>query len=425
MHVRRVAFQLLITILLFTPLLSADSLSYEFDINTSSIAGTTGFLDVQLNPISGADAVQVSLSAFSTDGTLYSSPYAGDSGGASGSLPGVLVLQNTTAFNDVFSGIDFGNFIQFDITFSGDAISNPSTTSAGSTYSVGLYDSTASNPLLTSDPSGAVALANIGPDGSLTITGLPDENGNSSDATITPLSATSTPEPATFALLLTGCGALVLFGVRRKQIQGAITLVAALGLFVASAHAAPQIYFSTTPSATSKVKSLATAADSSSCPNQGGILQVASVPVANTVTLYIQVGSPAPFTTTFEIVSSNTAIVGGSQNQGFIPQVTLQAGATASSPFNIYGQSVGESTLQVTDLSDYYQGFSLPVTSWDLNAGDSVNKLIDTNPASNSCVTSTGVITQDPSQLAVCGPEPAAIRFRPHPVWIKGKSRIR
>ena len=91
------------------------------------------------------------------------------------------------------------------------------------------------------------------------------------------------------------------------------------------------------------------------------------------------VGAPSPITTTFQIVSTNSAIVGGSQNQGFIPQVTLQQGATESSPFNIYGQSIGGSTLNATDLSGYYGTISVPVTSWDLNAGDSTYKLIDAN----------------------------------------------
>jgi pimeloyl-ACP methyl ester carboxylesterase len=404
MHLPRQVFLFLATFFLCVPLLSADTLSYQFDINTSSLDGTAGFLDIQFNPGPSADAAEASVFAFSTDGTLYSSPLAGNSGDATGTLPGDLTLQNDTVFNDVFTGIDFGTIIQFDVTFSGIAVTNPSATGSGSTFSVGLYDSTASNPLLTSDPSGALAIVNVGPDGSIVASALPDENGGPSDATITPLGASPIPEPASFVLLLTGCGALFLIGTRRKRVQSALTLFAVFGALGVSAHASPQIYLSTSATASANARSAASPADSSAtCPSQGGIVQVVSVPVANTVTLSIVVGDPSPITTTFQIVSTNTAIVGGSQNQGFIPQVTLQAGATQSSPFNIYGQSIGQSTLTATDLSGYYGTLVVPVTSWDLNAGDSVNKLIDTNPPTNSCVTSGGLISQDPSVLAVCG----------------------
>ena len=144
-----------------------------------------GFLDIQLNPGPSADAVESNVLRFTSDGTLYSSALNGTSGNATGTLPGSLVLQNSTAFNDVFE-VDFGSSITFEVDFSGDAISNPSSTNSGSTFSIGLYDSTASNPLLTDDPSGAVALALIGPNGTFSFTGLANVNGGASVITIRP-----------------------------------------------------------------------------------------------------------------------------------------------------------------------------------------------------------------------------------------------
>jgi pimeloyl-ACP methyl ester carboxylesterase len=266
---------------------------------------------------------------------------------------------------------------------------------------VGIYDSTASNPLLTDDPSGALALANIGPDGTFSIMGLPNANGGPSVATITPLTSSTAPEPATFTLLLTGCATLLLAALKRRVPRRFLSGIATLAALGASVHAAPHVHVASKSSGNA---SAATTAAPSGCPNQGGILQVVSVPVANTVTLYIVVDEPSPITTTFQIVSTNPAIVGGSQNQGFIPQVTLQEGDTESSPFNIYGQSVGESMLEATDLSGYYSPLVVPVTSWDLNAGDSTYKLINANPADNPCRDpGSGSITTDPALLATCG----------------------
>lgn len=410
MLIRRAILLLLSIVLLYIPVLSADTLSYQVVVNTSSISGTMGFLDLQLDPGPGADAAQASVFAFSTNGSLYSSPLNGNTGDATGTLPGTVVLQNGTIFNDSFQGVDFGTSILFDVSFSGTAISSPSGTNAGSTFSVGLYDSTASNPLLTDDPSGAVALANIGPYGSFSFTGTPNADGGPSVVTITPLntSPSPVPEPSTYVLMLSGCAALFLIRRKLRAARGALVAVALVVAFgaVAAHAAAPKAHFSTSPSGAANGKRGIRADDASpaGCPNQGGILQVVSVPVANSVTLYIYVGEPSPITTTFQITSTNTAIVGGSQNQGYIPEVTLLAGNSTSSAFTIYGQSLGEAALTATDESGYFGGFTVPVTSWDLNAGDSMYKLIDANPATNTCRDpDSGSISTNPSLLATCG----------------------
>lgn len=114
--------------------------TWQVDIDTTPLAGTGGYLDLQLNPGSSeAQAVQVQISNFSTDATLGA--YLVD-GAVSGSLAGVLVLDNSEALNAWLQELAFGSHIAFtlDIDAALDA-------GSGSSFAALLWDADF-NPLL-------------------------------------------------------------------------------------------------------------------------------------------------------------------------------------------------------------------------------------------------------------------------------------
>lgn len=97
------------------------AVSYLFTVDTSSIAGTAGYLDMQLSADVNAPLRQTLLaqvSGFSTDGALGGEdPYTTVTGGfpdilgnLSGTLPGVVKFTDPADVNtnDYFQSITFG-----------------------------------------------------------------------------------------------------------------------------------------------------------------------------------------------------------------------------------------------------------------------------------------------------------------------------
>jgi hypothetical protein len=167
---------------------------FLINVNTTSIEGTQGFIDIQFAPGSGTPLATATITNFSTDAMFLSSlngSSAGSDGGGSGTLPGPLSIINTGgALNDVIQPVDYGSYISFDVAFSG------SLANAGS-FGLTLYDGNY-NTLLTTDPYGTVATINFDSGGNATLLTFPDANGNY-DAT-----ATAVPEPSTWLLLFIG-----------------------------------------------------------------------------------------------------------------------------------------------------------------------------------------------------------------------------
>jgi hypothetical protein len=166
---------------------------YQITTDTSSIAGTSGYLDFQFNPGPGTtQAATATVVGFSSDGTLGGFPQL--TGDAAGALPGDVVLNNTDQFNDYFEGFQFGEAVAFRVAFSGPAVTSPDGISnSGSTFAFSLYAADQVTPLLTSDPSGAVAGVDVNLDGTITPTSL------SGVATVAPA-----PEPGSALLLVAG-----------------------------------------------------------------------------------------------------------------------------------------------------------------------------------------------------------------------------
>jgi len=185
----------------------ANSNEYLVTVNTASVSGTSGFLEFQFAPgDASSQAAFVEIGNFAASGgSLSGAPVL--NGGASGDLSSVLLIDNSTAFNDYFQGFNYGSGYQFILTLGGPAITNPNGTStSGSTFALAMYDS-ATNPILTTDPSGFAFLVQVNLDGTNTPQNI------SGDPSL--ITVTSIPEPGSLTLL--GTAAAGLLGLARRR----------------------------------------------------------------------------------------------------------------------------------------------------------------------------------------------------------------
>lgn len=191
----------------------ADVVEYAVQVDTSSISGTDGSLDFQFNPgplVSQSALLEVL--DFATDGILAGSPIL--TGDASGLLPGTILFDNGSAFNDYFEGFTFGNTLSFDVLLSGPALISPDGTStSGSTFAFSMFsDSAGTIPALTSDTTDGFAFTvDVNLDGSTTVT-----NFSTPTSVIPAPSAVPEPNPAGPSLLLV-CGVFFLAARRRRD----------------------------------------------------------------------------------------------------------------------------------------------------------------------------------------------------------------
>lgn len=195
---RKHSLLLIASFIVFASVASANVITYDVTVNTSSIAGTTGSLDFNFNPgplVTQAASLQIL--DFTSDGTLAGDCPCG-TGDVAGQLPGTLTFDNGTAYNDYFDDFTFGTTLSFDVTFYGPALTAPNGTStSGSTFAFSMFsDSLGTVPVLTSDTTdGYAAIINVNLDGSTTSVDY------SSEATVSPV-----PEPGTLSLMTLGIG---------------------------------------------------------------------------------------------------------------------------------------------------------------------------------------------------------------------------
>jgi len=175
---------------------AAASAAYIVTIDTSSVNGTSGFLDFQFNPGNNtSQPATAQILNFTTDGTLSGVPSI--TGNVSGTLPGTVTFANSTALNEFFQGFNYGTRVSFLLVLSGPAIDAPNGTStAGSTFGVGLYDNT-QTPILTNQggTTGFAGQVDINLDGTTTATAFPTATLGPSVVTLTP---TLSPDELSF-----------------------------------------------------------------------------------------------------------------------------------------------------------------------------------------------------------------------------------
>ena len=176
---------------------------YLVNVNTSSVNGSSGYLDFQFNP-GGLDSqsANVTITGF-TGGVLGGAPVV--AGNVTGTLPGTVWFVNNQPYNDYFQDFTYGNAFSFIVSLAGPALESPNGTSAtSSTFLVGLYDNS-QIPILTTDFSGSVGAIDINLDGTTTSTSFPMSEGSGSVVTFDELTV---PEPCTLLLLAVGMGIL-------------------------------------------------------------------------------------------------------------------------------------------------------------------------------------------------------------------------
>lgn len=177
----------------------ASTITYTANIDTSTLAGTTGSVDFNFEPGPfGSRQATAQIVGFGGDGTTSGSAII--TGEVSGSLPGNLRFDNGTAYNDYFQSIRYGSLLSFDFTLSGTVVGSPDTSSSGSTFAFSLFSDTAGTmPALTSDMADGYAFTvDINSDGSTILHNY--TNGP------VPLKspASVTPELSTWVMVATG-----------------------------------------------------------------------------------------------------------------------------------------------------------------------------------------------------------------------------
>jgi PEP-CTERM motif len=188
---------LLLVALGMTLAVPAQAETWQVDIDTSSLAGISGYLDIQFNPGAyDAPAMQAQVSHFSTNAALGEGVA---DGAVSGSLPGVLILDNADALNAWLQGLVFGSHIAFTLDI--DATLAPG---SGSSFATLLWDE-AFNQLL----------AAAGEDAALRFELMPASAPVWVASSAVQVGVSPVPEPSVAASLLAGLG-LMGFVVKRR-----------------------------------------------------------------------------------------------------------------------------------------------------------------------------------------------------------------
>jgi hypothetical protein len=218
--------------------------TYNVTVNSSSINGTSGWIDLQFSepgvtpgPGIYSELADATVSNFSTDGTLLSSLDSMSSpqvfGDVTGALPGDVAFSalDDGATNEYTQAMTFGNTISFTLDITGQAISSPSCPGTSGTdcslpgFVLDFLNSDQSGYLLTNDPTGSTPTGwvtggvNVNEDGTTTSYVNPGPDGGAADVTF---SAVAAPEPSSLLMLslgLLGLG-LILLLKRLQHEQG-------------------------------------------------------------------------------------------------------------------------------------------------------------------------------------------------------------
>jgi hypothetical protein len=187
-----------------TPALAS---TWYVNVDTSSLAGQTGWLDFQFNPGDiTAPSATATVAAFATSGgaLLPSATFTGD---VAGSLNGAMTLGNSQYFNDLLQAFTFGTKLSFSVNLD---LPNPDFNPAapGTAFGLSFYD-TDYNSLIADPVWGAALVMNLKGDGATEVL---------AQSTPVSLSATApTPVPLPGALGLLFAGVSMLAGVARTR----------------------------------------------------------------------------------------------------------------------------------------------------------------------------------------------------------------
>lgn len=188
--------------------------TYNVYVNTSSLAGTSGYLYLQFDPdgMVAPPAATAVVENFAITGAgsmgAQDKTYIVNGSAVSGVLPSTVTFANTNPVNDYNQAITFGSSFSFTLVLTQTGALQTGPDYSGSTFSLGVFQ----------DVTGLTALYNAsGANNSVPGT-LFAINLNPADGTATAVNYdaahTTVPVPAAAWLL---CSGLVgLFGIRRK-----------------------------------------------------------------------------------------------------------------------------------------------------------------------------------------------------------------
>lgn len=193
---KRIIIKLLVVaVIMFAATSAFASYSYDFDVNTSSVSGQTGYIELQFNPGLSSGAANAVVTNFTSDAALSGAPII--TGDATGALPSTVALNNTTAWNDYFQAVTFGNTVRYSLNLSG---------AAGNSFALSFYGADGTTPLLTNDLTyGYAATVDLNSNGAV-VNNLSNQ-----------VSVAQTPVPA--AAWLLGSGLTAMFGIRRRMMN--------------------------------------------------------------------------------------------------------------------------------------------------------------------------------------------------------------
>ncbi|MCX9156379.1 NF038129 family PEP-CTERM protein [Niveibacterium sp. 24ML] len=187
--------------------LPASAATYAVTVDTSSLAGETGYLDFGFAGLADSPAAISTIFGLAGGSALG----AAQLDGAASITTGGWQLGTGEAFNAVFQSWQFGSQLSFSVDFSGDWLSAGS--GSGNSFSLKLWDGAVSNTLLTADGAGDVLRFELSPGGSIGVETF------ARDAFGTPsaVQVSAVPEPQTYAMLLAG---LALLGAAKRRRAG-------------------------------------------------------------------------------------------------------------------------------------------------------------------------------------------------------------
>ncbi len=140
----------------------------QIAVDTSSLAGTTGSIDVQFNPgPNSVESASVAVLGFRGAKSTFDQQTGGATGGP---LPNAVTITNSAVLNEDLEGLSFGSTLLFTLNFSGVAINNPGSQKpqSGSTFTLGLFSDPGATMPAAIDPSGVAFEADISASGNFT-----------------------------------------------------------------------------------------------------------------------------------------------------------------------------------------------------------------------------------------------------------------
>ena len=198
---------------------AAQAVTFGVDIDTRSLAGTTGSVDFQWNLGAVDPALAASVFSFSSGSTLTSAPVllSGDVSGAL--LSGTpLNFAGGAPFNYVYQDLTFGAAIHFLLTLPDSAPAQAASNNA-SAFFVSVLNANQASALATSSADGTALAFTLAPGAAPTVQAYTDTG---------VVSVSVVPEPSTVALLLAG-----LVGIAGLRGRGALRHRAARGSLAA------------------------------------------------------------------------------------------------------------------------------------------------------------------------------------------------